>query len=235
MTAVATTTKPATKPAKPAKPVMDEAAAIAAIRTRWIAADSAEVSAQQVFESAQLQWENARVVKVRVAYAAAMVKPNKGAANLLNACRIIYAADNLSAAERTKIAESKKSTLRNYVDAGEALDAAQLAYSTEEPTEQERKIVAAAFRAGNKRDKAEAKEAKNADKAAAEVAGESDGGEAAAEDAALTFAALLAHVSRMNGTADMLIQTGVPVTEADLTLLAKVLDDVQIKLAVYAG
>jgi hypothetical protein len=212
---------------------MDEAATIASIRKAWATADASEVSAQTLFESAQLAWENARVVKVRVAYAAAMVKPVKGAANLLNACRILFAADNLSAAERTKIAEGKKSTLRNYVDAGTALNEAQLAYSMDEPTEEERKIVAAAFRAGNKRDKQESKADKAEAKAKAET--ESDGGEEQADENANTFAALLAHVSRAHATADLLIKTGAVVTEADLILLAKVTDDLQLKLAVHAG
>jgi hypothetical protein len=132
-------------------------AAVTAIRTRWTEADRGETEARTLFEAADIAWQNARVVKVRVAYAAAMLTPNKGEANLLNAARILLTDPEAPAATRTKQAKSRKNTLRNYVDAGTALNEAGLANSVEEPSDEERKIVAAVFREGNKRDKAEAK------------------------------------------------------------------------------
>ena len=243
MTATATTTKPAQsvqqvgpgiRDPKPAKatpaPTLDQQ--VAKLRAEYLAADAGETKAKDLFDAAQIAWENSRVIKVRVAYAAAMLTPNKGEANLLAATRYLLTDPADTPAKRTAQAKSRKNTLRNYVAAGVELQAKGLASRITEPDEEERKIVAAVFREMNKRDKQEAKGE------VSESESEGVGGSTpdAEDDAdALTFTALLAHVSRMNGTADMLIASGVPVTGEDLTLLAKVLDEMQIKLAVYAG
>lgn len=232
MTAVATTPAPSTTPAKgkgaPA-PTIDEQ--VAKLRAAYIAADAGETKAKDLFDAAQIAWENSRVIKVRVAYAAAMLTPNKGEANLLAATRYLLTDPADTPAKRTSQAKSRKNTLRNYVAAGVELQAKGLASRITEPDEEERKIVANVFREMNKRDKQEAK-GEVSDESATEGV---EGTTPTEEEDALTFTALLAHVSRMHATADLLIQTGVPVSEEDLTLLAKVLDDVQLKLAVYAG
>lgn len=144
-------------------------AAITAIRARWSVADASETETRALFDAADIAWQNARVCKVRVAYAAAMLAPVKGEPNLLNAARVLLTDPADNAATRTKQAKSRKNTLRNYVDAGAALHTEALAYSITEPTEQEREIVAAAFKAGNKRDKDAAKELKNAGKGEGET------------------------------------------------------------------
>lgn len=154
--------KPAAKvDAKPAKPVTLEgsalAAAAAALKARYVLADKGETEARAHFEAADIAWQNARVVKVRVAYAAAMLTPNKGAANLLAATRFLLTDPNDTPAKRTAAAKSRKNTLRNYVAAGEELEAKGMANRTTEPDDEERKIVAAVFRELNKRDKDDAK------------------------------------------------------------------------------
>lgn len=218
--------------AKPVKLTGDELAKVTAtIRERWNVADKGETDARTLFESAQLAWENARVIKTRVAYAAAMVTPNGNAANLLNACRILFADPEASAKERTKQAEAKKSTLRNYVDAGTALHEAGLAYSISEPTDEERKIVAAVFREGNKRDKQAAKDAKQgeqADKGEGEGEGEQDAD-------SLTFADLVGHVAQMNKVLDMMTAGNVVISEREASSMADMLHSFQLKLSGYAA
>ena len=127
--------------------------AVTALRARYEAADKSETDTRAAFERADIAWQNARVCKVRVAYAAAMLTPNKGAANLLAATRFLLTDPADTPAKRTAQAKSRKNTLRNYVAAGEALNEAGLANNIAEPDENERKIVADVFRELNKRDK----------------------------------------------------------------------------------
>lgn len=228
--ATATITKPA--PAKPVTPTQEQIdAAILAIRNRWDVADKGEASAWKAREAADIAWQNARVVKVRVAYAAAMVKPEKGGTNLLNAARILLTDPADKPAKRTAQAKSRKNTLRNYVDAGAALAEKGLAERLTEPDEDERAIVAAVFREGNKRDKAEAKGEGNEGEGNEGNEGEGDKG----DDNALTFSDLLAHLARAVATTDALIAASVPVTEDDLKLYREVTDKISQKLALHVG
>ena len=224
----ATATKRTPKPVKPA-PLAPEAvdALIAAIRDKWDTADRNETKALALFDAAKLAWENARVIKVRVAFAAAMVKPEKGGANLLNATRILKTDPNETPAARTKAAKSLKNSIRNYVDAGTALNEAGLANRTGEPDADERKIVADVFRAGNKRDKDETK-------ADAEPTNAPAGEDAPADDEALTFADLSAVVSRLNSTLDIMIAGDVVISEREASAMAEMLAGFQSKLAEYA-
>lgn len=237
----ATATKPATKPAtkapkapKAPKPTAAELELQAAeLVKRWQAADKGEAKALDVFKAAGIAWENSRVIKVRVAWQAAMVKPNGKQTNLLNACRILFSDPDATPAERTKQAEAKKSTLRNYVDAGTALDAAGLdVYSVKEPTEEERKVVAAAFREGNKRAKDEANAA-NADNTAGDnTAGDTDA--AGDDDEAVSYVHLVAHVAQLNKVLDMIQAGGVVISEREAGNMADMLNSFQMKLSAYA-
>lgn len=167
-----------------AAPVMDEAAQIAAIRGRWATADRNEAQTLSIFEGAKLAWENARVIKSRVAYAAAMVKPEKGGVNRLNAARILFSTPEDSAATATKKARAKKSTVELYITAGIELDAAQLAYSDAEPTPEERAIVNRVFTDAAKAKAKAEKEAARAAKGKGKGEGEGEGeGEAPAKGA----------------------------------------------------
>lgn len=238
MTVATITPKAATKapkaaPKAPKAPVQDMAAVQADLRKRWTLAEAGETKAADLFKAAGIAWENSRVIKVRVAYAAAMVKPNGKAANLLNACRILFADPTLSAGAQTKQAEAKKSTLRNYVDAGVALDAEALGFATGEPTEQERKIVAQAFREGNKRDKAEAKDAKDAENGG-KPKGEGEQGEGEQDDEAVSYVHLVAYVAKMNAALNMIKAGNVVVSEREAGAMADMLNSFQMELSAYA-
>lgn len=237
---MATATAPA--PVKPAvkapvkgkgavKPSGDELAKLtAALRDRWNVADKGETDARKLFEAADIAWQNARVIKVRVAYAAAMVTPFEGGTNLLNAARILLTDEDATPAKRTSQAKSRKNTLRNYVDAGAALQEKGLANRITEPDEEERKIVAAVFREGNKRDRAEAKGDAGDDTL--------DGGntplDAPDEDEAVTYAHLVAHVAQMNKVLDMITAGGVVISEREAGNMADMLNSFQMKLSAYA-
>lgn len=222
--------KAATKAATPTPAEVDAQCAL--LVKQWKMADVGEAQALDVFKAAGIAWENARVIKVRVAWQAAMIKPNGKAANLLNACRILFSDPTATPKERTKAAEAKKSTLRNYVDAGTALDAESLGYATGEPTEQERKIVAQAFREGNKRDKAEADAAKGEGEGKGE--GENGEGEGEGENLAVTYVDLVGHVAQMNKILAMLEAGAVPVSEREAGNMADMLNSFQMKLSAYA-
>ncbi|UOK18430.1 hypothetical protein SEA_BRUHMOMENT_114 [Arthrobacter phage BruhMoment] len=239
VTVVATPVAPSTPAIKgkgkttPASAPVDEAKLIADIRKRWDLADKSETDARKLFESADIAWQNSRVIKVRVAYAAAMVNPVKGAPNLLNAARILLTDEADTPAKRTAQAKSRKNTLRNYVDAGAALQDAGLANRITEPDEEERKIVANVFRAGNKRERDEAK--------AARQEGDSptlDGGntplDAEESGDALTITDLVGHIARMNKTLDLMMQAGVVVSEREASNVADMLSGFGSKLAEYS-
>lgn len=146
-----------------------------ALRQRWTSAAAGEADAADLFERANLAWQNARVVKTRVAYAAAMLVPTKDGANLLNATRVLLTDPADTKAKRTSQAKSRKNTLRNYVAAGEALDALQLAYSDDEPTEAEREAVRRVFDAAAAAKAKAAKEAAKAKRDAAKGGAATDG------------------------------------------------------------
>lgn len=206
--------------------------AVTALRTRYAAADKGETAARAHFEAADIAWQNARVAKVRVAYAASMLTPYKGAANLLAATRYLLTDPTDTPAKRTVSAKSRKNTLRNYVAAGEELQAAGLASRISEPDAEERKIVADVFRDMNKRDKQDAADKEAADKGEGE--GATDKGEGEGEGEALTFVDLVAMVARMNSTLDIMAAGSVVISEREASSMADMLAGFTAKLEAYA-
>lgn len=226
-----TTTATPAKVAVYVAPKGDElTAAVAALRTRYVAADKGEKTARDLFDAADIAWQNARVVKVRVAYAAAMLTPNKGASNLLAATRFLLTDPADTPAKRSTQAKSRKNTMRPYVDAGDALQAAGLATRIAEPDAEERKIVAEVFRAANKRDKAEAKG----------QAPESDGtgttttAEAPEDVEALTYTTLVVHLAKLNADLKIMRAGGVLITEAEAANFGEMLAELGAQVTAYA-
>lgn len=228
------TAAPAKGTALPAKPVTLDgaqlAAAAAELKARYVLADKGETAARTHFEAADIAWQNARVVKVRVAYAAAMLTPNKGEANLLAATRYLLTDPADTPAKRTAAAKSRKNTLRNYVAAGEELQAKGLATRITEPDEEERKIVAAVFRELNKRDKDEAK-----GKGSGEGEGEGES-EADTETDAVPMGVvdIVGHISRMQAALKLIRQAGVVISEREAGSVADMLNGFQMELSAYA-
>lgn len=204
---------------------------VEALRKRYAAADSAETAARARFEAADIDWQNTRVIKVRVAYAAAMLTPHKGEANLLAATRYLLTDPADTPAKRTAAAKSRKNTLRNYVEAGKALQEAGLVNSIEEPDENERKIVAAVFREMNKRDKAEAK---------GEGEAEGEGGEgdestpADNESVALGVSDLVVKIAELNKVFNLIKAGGIKVSETDASHIQDMLMNFANELTVYS-
>lgn len=227
----------ATPAVTPATPVIlkGEAldSAVAALHSRYVAADKGEQASWDAKQAADIAWQNARVVKVRVAYAAAMLTPNAGKANLLAASRFLLTTPEEfpTAGKRTAAAKSRKNTLRNYVAAGEALQEAGLATRIAEPDADERKIVADVFREMNKRDKQEA-------------AGGTDGGEGDAPEGdgglhnedgdALTVTDLIGHIARLNLTFNLIKSSSVVISEQEAGRIGEMLAEFQSQLAEYA-
>ena len=232
---VATLTKPApvtTEAPKPT-PLTPDAIATEALklRDRYTAADKGETEARTRFEAADIDWQNARVIKVRVAYAASMLTPNAGKANLLAATRFLLTDPADTAGKRTAQAKSRKNTLRNYVAAGEELQAKGLATRISEPDAEERKIVANVFREMNKRDKAEANGTADTD---TPPAGD-DAPPATNDSDALTVADLVGHVARMQATFNLIKGSGVVISEQEAGKLSEMLAEFSAQLAEYSA
>lgn len=210
-------------------------AAVAKLKTRYVAADKGETTARGLFEAADIALQNSRVSKVRVAFEAAMLTPNQGKPNLLAATRYLLLTDEELKATPAKIkatASSRKNTLRNYVDAGAALLEAGLVSRTGEADAEERAIVAAVFREGNRRDKADAKAAKNGGGETPERQAEKL--EAAEAPEALTFTTLAGMVATMNRTLDIMAAGDVVISEQEAAAMADMLAGFQSKLSAYA-
>lgn len=223
------------KDATPAKPVTlagaELEAAAKALAARYVAADKGEAAAKAHFEAADIAWQNARVIKVRVAYAAAMLTPNKGQANLLAATRYLLTDPADTPAKRTAQAKSRKNTLRNYVAAGEALQEAGLAERITEPDENERKIVANVFRELNKRDKQEAA----GDKPEGEGEGEgTESGEGEGENLAVGIADVVVKVAELNKVFNLIKGGGIVISERDAAQVAEMLANFSTELTAYA-
>lgn len=207
---------------------------VAALRKRFEAADKGETAARVRFEAADIDWQNTRVIKVRVVYAAAMLTPNKGQANLLAATRYLLTDTDLPTAKRTAQAKSRKNTLRNYVAAGEALQEAGLIAPDKisEPDENERKIVAAVFREMNKRDKADAKTG------GAETepgTGENEPGTGEDESLALSVADLAVKMGELNKVLNLIESSGVVISEQDADTIADMAANFASRLTEYAA
>lgn len=227
---VATLTAPKTTAPTKAQQGMakaDRDAAVATLVAKWNAESLAESGALQTLTDAQTAVDNIRVIKCRIFFNLADTLAYKGEPSLAGATKALHNGK-----------DTKKNSYRPYLQAGTALREAGFNLRTTTPTPEEREIVAKAWnaflKARKSEDAAKAKAAKAADT-------ESDGGETdgagadAGDDLALNFSALLAHFARANATADMLISAGTVITEQDLTLLASICDDLQLKLAVHAG
>lgn len=203
----------------------DRAKLVADFVAKWNAADVTDQAALATLADAQLAVENIRVIKSRIFFNLADLLAYKGEPSLAGATKALHDGK-----------DTKKNTYRPYLLAGTALREAGFNLRTTAPDQEERDIVAKAFDRYNKEANKARKEAAAAAKAKEETTAPVESEETTdAPEEALTFATLLAHVARMNGTADMLIKTGVKITEDDMTLLANVLDDLQVKLAVHAG
>lgn len=208
-------------------------AAVAELRKRYEAADKGETEARARFEAADIDWQNTRVIKVRVAYAAAMLTPNKGEANLLAATRYLLTDPADTPAKRTAQAKSRKNTLRNYVAAGVELQAKGLANRITEPDEEERKIVAAVFREMNKRDKDEAKGKGEGEGGE----GEGEGGESAesADNVALSVADIVVKVAELNKVFNLIKSGGIVISEADAEQVQEMLFTFANELTMYSA
>lgn len=224
--ATATLTKTTTRDAAKAEPTTTD---LEAMRLSWIAADEGEKVTQSAFDAAKLGLDNYRVIKSRIAYRAATVKLNNGEPNLLNAARILLTDPDETPAKRTAKAKSTKNTLRNYVEAGKALDAAGLVNNDTEPDDNERKICADVFRELNKRDKAEAKAAKGKGTDAADT-GDGEVTGKVSEDDALTMAEVLAKLAQFKNTLDTFQRNGGVITAGDVDTINGVFADISAEL-----
>jgi hypothetical protein len=227
-TATQTRTGRAATQAEKAQAQADRDALRATLVSKWEAEDLAEKGALFTLADAQRTVDNIRVYKCRIFFNLADLLAYKGEPSLAGATKALHNGK-----------DTKKNTYRPYLAAGKALREAGFNLRTSVPTDEELAIVEKAWNEHKRSVKQAERDAKKA--AEAEANGEAGEAEEGAQGAqateadALTFTELLAHVARMNATADLLIKSQVPVGEEDLTLLAKVLDDIQIKLAVYAG
>lgn len=233
-TAPRTVKAKATAPTAPANPVITPEEALelrtAELVAMWRKVDTGETQAKNLFDEAKLAWENARVVKVRVAYQIAMLKPYNGEANLAHATRVLKLTDEdmeKSPADIKAKVKKMKSSLANYIKAGVALAEAGLVERTTEPDKAERDIVRDAFKSGN------ARPADNAPAGGEGGEGDAPAGDAPADDVALTFnSAVLAHLAKAHNAVDVFLANGGKVTDDDMELLTKVMGDLSAKLAV---
>lgn len=204
----------------------DRDALVATLVSKWTAQDVADKAALQTLADAQRIVDHIRVYKCRIFFNLADLLAYKGEPSLAGATKALHGGK-----------DTKKNTYRPYLAAGKALREAGFNLRTTEPTDEELAIVEKAWNEHKRAVKQAERDAKKA--AEQEANGDATEGEPttpATDDAdAIGFADVLAHVARMNATIDLLIKAGTPVSAEDMTLLANVLDDVQLKLAVHAG
>lgn len=225
--ATATRTRKAPATTAPVEPVVTMEEMEQLLRDEWNATGAVEATAKSHLDAAKIQWANTRVIRCRVAFKAAALKPGQdGKPNLLNACRILGTDPEDTPAARTAAAKKRKNTLRNYVAAGIALDEKGLAFRTDEPDAEERTIVAEAFKAGNDRTKAPTDEGK---------AGESDASEGGKDDTeALTVADIVGHIARLNATFKAITAASIPVSEEQAGNISEMLLEFAAQLSEYA-
>lgn len=236
------TRKPAAAKPKPTPVVswddMSEADQIAAVRIMWTDAGTNEVAAKTHLDAARIAHENTRVIRCRVAYRAAMIKPimKAGVAtpNVLNAARILASNPDDTAAARTAAARKAKSQTEYYIRAGVALADAGLAMRETEPDANERKIVADALKA-----------AADAAKAAKDNKGIDLGGTGAGEgdtpadsntpaNEAVTYNTMVEHLARIEATFKLLKQNKAVISEDDAANFAAMLETLEEKVTAYA-
>lgn len=255
---MATATKPrSTRSAKPATvadtltPEQVESARITArlteLKAAYVAARTGETKHKGILDDAKLQWENTRVITSRVAYAVAMLKPlADGSPNLSFAARALhfkeedYALTGDALKSKTK---SAKSSIRNYVAAGAALQEAGHCPMGEEdkgnpaePTKEERKVVADAFRAGNKRAPGAPASTKDTGNGGGDTGGDTGGDSNTPPNTdALTFADLNGHLGRMDATLKALIADGAEITKEQAEHALAALGTLAMTLSEYVG
>lgn len=201
----------------------------AGFKTAWDSATAGESGAKTAMDAAKLAWENSRVVRCRVAFAVADYVGFKddGTPNLLAIARILGTESELTPAERTKKAKSRKNSFRLYVAAGMALDADGLARRITEPDSEERAIV---------RDIFSAKTDTPADAPESEgMAGGDTEGEATGADAvALGVVDIIGHIARMQAAFKLITESKVVISEQEAGKVSEMLNEFSVQLEAYA-
>lgn len=250
--ATATATKPAVKAtpaktpakrttapkAKPATLTPEETAklehakllaTVAEIRNAWLESAVTESTAVSIWEQAKLQVLNQRVIRVRIAYRAAMVQPHQGKPSIKGAARVLLSED-FGDKDADAAAVNSKNSVAAYVRAATLLEEAGFIHSLNEPTQDERDIVEPVFRATNKRP-AKDKPAT----APAETETETDGGGTSTPTAddteAMTFAEVLANLSRFKNSLDVYAKNGGIVTQSDADTVEDIFSDLSAQIA----
>ena len=185
-------------------------------KSAWDAATTGETSAKTAMDAAKLAWENSRVVRCRVAFAVADYVGFKddGTANLLAIARILGTESELTAAERTKKAKSRKNSFRLYVAAGMALDEKGLARRITEPDAEERNIVRDIFSA-----KPDAKQDAPADEGAA--GGDTEAEATGIDAVALGVVDIIGHIARMQAAFKLITDSKVVISEQEAGKVAE--------------
>jgi hypothetical protein len=200
-----------------------------AFKSQWDSATTGESNAKTAMDAAKLAWENSRVVRCRVAFAVADYVGFKddGTANLLAIARILGTESELTPAERTKKAKSRKNSFRLYVAAGMALDAAGLARRITEPDAEERTIVRDIFSAkpDTKQDDAPTDEG---------AAGGDTEGEATPDAVALGVVDIIGHIARMQASFKLIQDSKVVISEREAGKVAEMLATFTAQLEEYA-
>jgi hypothetical protein len=201
-----------------------------AFKSQWDSATTGESNAKTAMDAAKLAWENSRVVRCRVAFAVADYVGFKddGTANLLAIARILGTESELTPAERTKKAKSRKNSFRLYVAAGMALDAAGLARRITEPDAEERTIVRDIFSA-----KPDAKEdAPTTDEGAA--GGDTEAEATGIDAVALGVVDIIGHIARMQASFKLIQDSKVVISEQEAGKVAEMLATFTAQLEEYA-
>lgn len=194
------------------------------VRAEWSKATVLETTAVSFAKAAKIAAADTRVLKCRVAFKAAMIEPNDGQPNLSGAARVL---DPEKAEANIK---SARSSWRNYVNAGIALNDAGLVNNPGAPDANERKIVADVFTAKAQERKARETEAK----AKAETGETAPEGDAQDETGALGVADLMGHISRLEATFKLITASKVMVTEGEAQQVAEMLATFTAELSQYA-
>lgn len=247
------TSKPAPAPANPVvTPEQAEemriTARLAELKTAYTTARTGEAGTHKALKAAKEQWENSRVVTSRILYAAAMLKPlEDGSPNRTFAAREMHMTETqlaLTGQALKDATKSAKASIKNYVSAGIALQDAGLnplgegdKGNTSEPTAEERKVVAEAFRAGNKRPAGDPASTKDTGNGGGEGEGDGEGVGPSTPPAGDNLSAvdLMGHIGRMQATLKLIVAGSVPVSEDEAANISAMLEDFQSELAAYVA
>ena len=202
---------PAVEPV-PAEQAAGESAPTAEqLKAAYTQVTAGEIEAKGLLKRAKLAAANMRVIRSRIVYAAGMLKPlEDGKHNLAHATRLLALEEEdlkLPAKELAALTKRKKNSLLKYGRAGAALAAAGHGYTTAEPTDEEREIVAESWKL-----KADGTP-EGTGNGTGTGEGEGEGtGEGTPTPDAMTAADLMAHVSRLEATLKALKAAKVPVS-----------------------